>query len=42
MWPRFDHLFRLEHFAEDNLHDLLKHPVLVAFLELELTSLKFW
>ena len=33
---------RLEFFSDvDNLHYLLKHPVLMAFLELELNSLKF-
>ena len=34
---------RLEHFSDvDSLHSLLKHPVLMSFLELEMNSLRKW
>ena len=34
---------RLEYFSDvDSLHALLKHPVLMAFMELEMNSLRKW
>ena len=34
---------RLEYFSDvDSLHPLLKHPVLMTFLELEMNSLRKW